>query len=60
MSSRKMLKSKGPKIDPCGTLVGTFPHSLKEFFIFQRCSLLRLSFERSEGRGERATKIEQV
>ena len=33
MSFRKMLKSKGPKIDPCETLLSTFPHSLKELFI---------------------------
>ena len=36
MSFRKMLKSKGPKIDPCGTPASTFPHSLKELFIVQR------------------------
>ena len=30
MSLRKMLKSKGPKIDPCGTLLSTFPYPLKE------------------------------
>ena len=35
-----MLKSKGPKIDPCGTPLSTFPHSLKELFILQRFILL--------------------
>ena len=35
----KMLKSKGSNIDPCGTPLSTFPHSLKELFILQRWSL---------------------
>ena len=30
MSFRKMLKSKGPKTDSCGTPLGTFPHLLNE------------------------------
>ena len=39
MSFRKMPESKGPKIDPCGTSLSTFPYSLKELFILQRWSL---------------------
>ena len=36
MSYRKILKSKGPKIDPFGTPLSTFPHSLKELFVLLR------------------------
>ena len=39
MSYRKILKSKGPKIDPFGTPLNTFPYSLKELFILLRWSL---------------------
>ena len=46
MSFRKMLKSKGPKIDPCGTPSSTFAHSLKEFYFATLKSVCKIAFHK--------------